>query len=387
MEWFSGDIQFNTNFEQINTREGIIKGVKMVSEGEASGHGVFLNKKFISKTVALGKAAKNGVKARFGHPNMCNESLGTYLGVYKNIRLKKEKREKGIRYHALGDLHLSKTAKETPHGDLYNYILSLAKEAPDKFGSSIVFSGDAYEGKYTDLEGEEQEGTLAEIESLKATDLVDEPAATDSLFSDTNAGQFTEFLDTHPQLFEIYEKKPEILDIFLNKYKLNRKRKMSLFNRKKEEVKETLLTSLTSDGKTIAYYGELNEGTEIDIVGSDSENYAGIYELQDGNTIVVNEENLVEEITETEVKELSFDVKEFEEKIISAFTEVISEKTKEFAEKVESLESKFNELRTKGSDHTPEQTSVNNESSFSVEDIMSKAMSKLNDKKNLKLAK
>ena len=134
MNFYSTDTVFSGQFEAIDIDEGVIKGVKMCSEGEAKGHGVWLNKKFISKVVELAQEQERGVKARFGHPNMCSDALGTFIGTYKNVRRKIERQGEGeTRHHAIGDLYLAKSSKDSPNGNLYNYILTLAKESPDMF--------------------------------------------------------------------------------------------------------------------------------------------------------------------------------------------------------------------------------------------------------------
>jgi hypothetical protein len=80
----------------------------------------------------LGNESKAGIKARFGHPNICSTALGTYLGRYRNFRRSAGK--------VMADLHLDLSAARSPKGNLYDYILTLAETNPDMFGASIAFN-------------------------------------------------------------------------------------------------------------------------------------------------------------------------------------------------------------------------------------------------------
>ena len=233
-KYFSSDVIFNQNFENIDSDKGIISGVKICSEGVAEGHGVYLNKKFIREVTRHGKDHEVGVKARFGHPNMCATSLGTYLGRYKNFRTQTEERpdwEDGKRYHSIADLHLDETSKSLPKlGNAWEYIMKLAQTSPNMFGNSIVFTpGESEYKKEKDSEGNERiVREDATIEKLHATDLVDEPAATEGLFErfeeNDLAMQVTTFLDQHPEVYKLAINNPDILETFLNKYESYKKR-------------------------------------------------------------------------------------------------------------------------------------------------------------------
>jgi hypothetical protein len=170
------DISFSQQIDDINEEIGIIKGVTLAREGIAKGHGVHLDSKFISDLVDLGNQEEKGIKARFGHPSMYAESLGTYIGRFKNFRVDGKK--------AKADLYMDKVARKSPKGDLYGYVFEMAKNNPDMFGNSIVFK--AGESRYEQELNENEEVINKEyvsIVALMASDLVDTPAATESLFS------------------------------------------------------------------------------------------------------------------------------------------------------------------------------------------------------------
>lgn len=240
---------------KVDREKGIIYDVSVCTVGEAKGHGVNLDSEFIDTVVKFGAEEKGGLKARFGHPNMCSTALGTFLGRYKNFHKDGDQ--------AKADLFLSNTAKKTPKGNLYEYVLDMAEKNPDMFGTSIVFtpgreyrrdsegnkwfrSWDEFEVWYENEDGErcEDEEDLSEelyteCKELHACDAVDEPAANDGLFSkfsnETLAGQITEFLDLHPQVWEALNSNHEILkalsshaprlDEFIGKYQEYKSRK------------------------------------------------------------------------------------------------------------------------------------------------------------------
>lgn len=213
---------------EVDKENGILRKVAVNTEGPALGHGVEVDSDFVAKVTELGNGWKTGLKARFGHPRMSSEALGTYLGRFKNFRTE-ERNGKAISF---ADLHLDESAKDAPGGDLHKYILGLADTAPEEFGTSIVFKpGLSYkkdkDGKkvtvkdfedsddYYDLPGPK----YATIEKLNGCDAVDEPAANpDGLFSEsTIVGQVEQFIESTPKLKELLKRKPEVIE-FLDKY-------------------------------------------------------------------------------------------------------------------------------------------------------------------------
>lgn len=277
-KWMSTGYLKSKPTGRVNREAGIIEGVKVCTEGEAQGHGVNLDADFVKTVVRFGNERKQGLKARFGHPNMCSTSLGTFLGRHKNFRTETTVRDDGSKaLTAVADMFMSNEAKETPNGNLFDYVMGLAENEPDVFGTSIVFTpGREYRktegGKnayivyqtdddgysiygsdgnrmlaYIDKDGDpidpKQEPLSKEIyvecESLHACDCVDDPAANDGLFSkfsqETIAGQVTEFLDLNPQVWGAIQANPSIIealsrygkkmDEFTERYQAYRKQK------------------------------------------------------------------------------------------------------------------------------------------------------------------
>jgi regulator of replication initiation timing len=228
--WFSTGFMAG-GVTSVDAEKHTLHGAVLIRPGEALGHGYWIDKEFCQSVAALsaqGKSALAGLKARFGHPNMCSEALGTFLGRWKNVTID----EHGF---VRGDLHLSSTASESPKGDLRKYVEELAAKEPDHFGASIVFSSDpeAEDAFYTahTVETEGSTGKAkrfqspdpanvknlphARLSELHAADLVDDPAATDGMFSGAGgaalAAQMTEWLDTHPEVFAALQE-PGVVD-------------------------------------------------------------------------------------------------------------------------------------------------------------------------------
>ena len=226
--WYSTEFLQATPDGVVNKEKGVIEGVSVCTIGEAKGHCVSLDSEFIEAVTSFGNEKKQGLKARFGHPNMCSTALGTFIGRFKNFRV--------IGDQCKADLFLSNEARDTPHGNLYDYVLGMAENEADMFGTSIVFSpGRLYRrdkgekvyapGSSVDKgergadwnEWREIDGPdYVECDALHACDAVDEPAANDGLFSrfsqETIAGQITEFLDLNPQVWKAVESNPSIVE-------------------------------------------------------------------------------------------------------------------------------------------------------------------------------
>jgi len=245
---------------KVDRAKGIIKDVVLIREGKAKGHDFEIDDGFIDKVVKLGNEHTPGVKARFGHPNLCATALGTYLGRFKNIRKIPPLGGQGVGVQAIADLHLDKTAINSPSGDLYHYVLDMAGNNPDMFGVSIAFKHGKFKEETFEEDGQAIKKRIATIELLRAADIVDEPAATDGLFhADDLAAQVTGFIDQYPQVLEIIEKQPSVIDEFIKHYKSNKMEKLEQkFINLKKWVTDTF------SGKTI---GEI----DLESVRSDFE--------------------------------------------------------------------------------------------------------------------
>jgi len=222
--------------ENIDKEAEVLYGVQITLEGEAKGHGVWLDRAFCEAVAEQGNAMGDaGVKVRFGHPAMCSDALGTYLGRAKNFRVvdltRKETGEKAA--GVLADIHIMPESHSAPSGDLGKWVLEAAANSPDTFGQSIVFT-------YADLKSTNEDGdpilrsefesnhdfdrargenkVFAVLGKLHGTDFTDTPAATDGVFSGNDlAAEAEEMLAEHPEIGEAIMQKPEKVIEFLDR--------------------------------------------------------------------------------------------------------------------------------------------------------------------------
>ncbi len=351
---------------KVDRDKGVIYGVQIIREGEAKGHGItiprdgeyeyhplMLDAFFIQKIAEFGNGHKNGTKSRFNHPNMSVGAFGTMIGTFHNYKVD------GTATYA--DLHLSETAKTSPNGNMYDYVLDMAENESEHFGNSIAFSDDGelyvknkagerkrIEFKQTDWFTVdifvEEDGELVPWNekdhsfefynipaALHASDLVDDPAATDGLFSTqlnskAFAVQFTTFLDTHPEIWDFVEKHPDKLQPFFEKYRAYCQRK-ALSSKPKKMKKQNIFQRLykafttggtfdisvtDTEGNQLSIVTESDEpavGDQVTVVGESGEtepaadgNYVVASGEFEGQTITVAEGRIAD-ITDPEAEE------------------------------------------------------------------------------------
>ena len=171
----------------VDRDENVIRGFSVVSRGEALGHDLWLDDEFLAQVVTAGNSTAHGLKSRFTHPGLCSDGLGKYLGRAHNLRLDGDQ--------VRADLHLAEVAERAPDGNLAGYVLDLAEEDPDAFGTSIVFSHDidaeqafvdahdTENGRFFSPDSDNADNLPhARLAHLHAVDAVDEPAANSGMF-------------------------------------------------------------------------------------------------------------------------------------------------------------------------------------------------------------
>jgi hypothetical protein len=213
---------FSSSHINVDRENDVLKNVSIANFGKNKNDSYF-DEKFIISLVEKGNAQTQGVKSRFGHPSMCATSLGTYIGRYKNFNIQNG--------NCFADLHLDPITKKTQvEGKgimMYDYIMDMSESNPDMFGNSIHITHIRNE-KPTLVEGFE----VLELNDITSSDLVDDPAATNALFS-SNPNDLgivvTQFLDENPALFESVNKNPEIIQDFFERY-FNYHNRKSLIN-------------------------------------------------------------------------------------------------------------------------------------------------------------
>jgi hypothetical protein len=341
-----------------------IKGEVLVdglicTAGEALGHDVWLDNQFIEDLAEQARGLKLGIKARFGHPNMCSGAIGTMLGRWKDTYVDMTERDDGSKAFCLrGDLHFSKAAHKAPQGDLVEYVQELATQDGDLFGSSIVAQMNGFFKKTTDgtnayqdkdgdwvfdsgesLNSEDLENlseeTYAELYKFMACDIVDEPAANDGMFSafssDSVAGQITEFLNQYPQIIdqlsqnplimETIKKYPGEIDGFIERY--NNNKGNDDMTKELEEAQEVVEPAeiveepaIVAESLSVEEFSKIKEEFGTDIVATIFES-GGKYEdalsmafkqsKEDVEALTADKDSLSKELktAKTEIAELS----------------------------------------------------------------------------------
>lgn len=294
---FKSNVIFsNPKSLNVDKENGIVKNVSIVNHGKNK-NGSYFNEQFLADIVAKGNEQKQGVKSRFGHPNMCSNSLGTFLGRYKNFSVK----NKGV----YADLHLDPIAKKTQvEGkgiSMYDYVLEMAETNPDMFGNSIHINSEMFEEQVGDVFFNSHK-----LESFIASDLVDDPAATESLFANSNdlGIVVTDFLDNNPNIFDVIQKDPSIVMDFFDRYtnyltQFKNNEKMSFLDKlkKKFSANDTFdVEETTATGEIITIVTE-DETPKVGDVVNDSEGKPladGDVVLKDGSTLVIADGKIAE---------------------------------------------------------------------------------------------
>ena len=254
---------------KVDRENSKIHDVKIADHGDNK-NGTYFDDKFIHKLTELGNEQSQGVKSRFGHPNMCATSLGTYIGRYKNYSVTNRS--------AYADLELDAITKKTQvEGKgitMFDYVMDMAENNPDAFGNSIVVRADEYEDEIENEKGEKESKYFLDLQAYPFSDLVGEPAATDHLFENYNdiGVNLTSFLDDNPDIFKVIDKNPAIISDFFQRYKNYRIKNdksinMSLLDRIKKQFGKKYDVDLTLiNGNIITVQTDNEEPQEGDQV-------------------------------------------------------------------------------------------------------------------------
>ncbi|MHC0442315.1 hypothetical protein [Flavobacterium sp. 3-210] len=287
---------FNSSTTNVDRENNVLKNICIANFGKNKNDSYF-NEKFINDLVEKGNGQTQGVKSRFGHPSMCATSLGTYVGRYKNFNIQNG--------NCFADLYLDPITKKTQvEGkgiSMYDYIMDMSENNPDMFGNSIVVSCFWEDEEITNEKGDKETVESLILQEFVSSDLVDDPAATDALFS-SNKNDLgvivTDFLDENPSLFESINKNPKIIEDFFERYFNYHKRKsLNNFNmsfldnlKKKFSTKDdTFDIDVTlADGSIVTVKSEAEEpqvGDQVvDDTGSPVKDETHL--LPDGSSIV-----------------------------------------------------------------------------------------------------
>lgn len=300
---------FENHQANVDRENGIIKNIVIVQEG-LDKDDCYFTKEFLQELMENAQSQTNGVKSRFGHPNMCKTTLGTFIGRYKDFSIIEEEGKQKL----IANLHLDEITKKTQvegQGISYfDYIMDMSENNSDMFGNSIHYHSDY------DLE-EDPSGQVTypviiykDLKSFYASDLVDTPCATDNLFksSEDFGVQVTSFLDANPQIFDLVKEKPELIENFMKRYENYNKEKKSKKSNFKMSLKNMIKSLMGGKFKDIDV--TLADGAIITVVTDAEapkvgdkvvdENGAalanGEYQLPDGQTSYQVEGGVITEI-------------------------------------------------------------------------------------------
>jgi len=191
--------------DQVDEENSILSKVIIALAGNIKSHFGSIDQTTLSQFQQIGNAKEHGIKARFGHPNMCSSSYGIYIGRFKNFQM--------ISNCLYADLHLDPICIDCPSGNLYNYIISMAMNNSEMISTSIAFVPSSSETSWED------EYLVSRIQDVMAIILVDDPEVTSSPFAaDTFSYPATSFLNANPAISNMISRKPEIVVEFLLKY-------------------------------------------------------------------------------------------------------------------------------------------------------------------------
>jgi hypothetical protein len=174
---------------RVDAENGILKGVSIISVGDADGHTylgepIRIDSMTIDQVVTAGNGFADGVPVKFDHGTGIADLVGAIKGIYRDGDT------------ARGDLYLLQTH------ECYATILEMAEKMPSNFGLSISFlnSPEPILGNDNDLDQEDDDeerdeesrgnnapGTdivayAARVQELYSADLVQNPACNESLF-------------------------------------------------------------------------------------------------------------------------------------------------------------------------------------------------------------
>ncbi len=210
---------------RVDREAKIIYGAKLMQLGdlnEGDARPWTATEETLSQLMQFGLSSKKGMKARFTHPNMSSDGLGSFLGRWKNFQQTAD----GV----YADLHIADVAFKSPQGDLGNYVMDLAEEDGEAFGVSAA--GDIDEKNQQEFarseRGRNGEKWPIKWKSMRAADVVDTPAATRGGMFDLMTPDLRNLPAQATALLSTYfgDAEPEVvrgrINAFLDRYLSNR---------------------------------------------------------------------------------------------------------------------------------------------------------------------
>lgn len=192
---FSNEISDGLSNDRVDREAGIIRGISVMSRGDARGKKVWIDSTLIRQLAQFGKeAGDDGVKAHLTHDHVeTGEGLTSLLGRMTNFSVV------GDGEKVKADLSFVKSAFSSPDGNLAEFAMDVAEDAHRFAGMSIL----ALPDKDAMFEFIEDNGGISfkspdsenknnfphfRARALKSIDLTGSPSANESgLFSSVNS--------------------------------------------------------------------------------------------------------------------------------------------------------------------------------------------------------
>ena len=288
-EHFKSIPLFENQSTNVDRENGIIKNIVIVQEGVDKDNGNF-TKEFLNELLKAAQEQTQGVKSRFGHPNMCKTTLGTFIGRYKDFSIIEDEGKSKLIANLYLDEITKKTQVEGQGISYFEYLMDMSENNPDMFGNSIHFACDVtFEEKEINDDVIYVE-TYHSLKSFVASDLVDSPCATDNLFksSEDFGIQVTSFLDANPQIFELVKEKPELIENFMKRYENYNKEKKSKKSNIKMSIKNVIKSLFGGNFKDVDV--TLADGQIITVVTDAEAPKVGDKVIDEGGNVLPNGE-------------------------------------------------------------------------------------------------
>lgn len=143
---------------KVDRENGIIRGVSLISEGEARGHGQFADATTLNQVRDCASEYEGGLRVKFNSKTF-NHGDGSMPGYIPNETLRI------VGKQLLGDLHFY---ENYPYPKEIDYLCEMASKTPRNVGFSIEFNG---------LPEEIETKKFARCDEIFAATIVDIPAA------------------------------------------------------------------------------------------------------------------------------------------------------------------------------------------------------------------
>lgn len=214
-----------SNPSRVDREAKIIYGAKLMELGDLNDGDArpwTATEETLAQLMEFGLSSKKGMKARFTHPNMSGDGLGSFLGRWKNFQQSDDS--------VYADLHIADAAFNSPQGDLGTYVMDLAEEDGEAFGVSaagVIDEKNQQEFARSDR-GRNGEKWPIKWKLMRAADVVDTPAATRGGMFDLTTPDLRNLPAQATVLLSTYfgDAEPEVvrgrINAFLDRYLSNR---------------------------------------------------------------------------------------------------------------------------------------------------------------------